>query len=158
MKLGGTLVFVASVWLWLVQTQIPDAGAEWPGPRGFPQLLGVVLAALGLLLIAAGLRPPTIRGRETSPTNGEGPPKGARHDARVALATCTVLVFYAFLLDRTGFPIATMVVVVVTMAAVLRMRQRILIAGLALGLSLACWVIFNTLLGIPLPSGAWNPW
>lgn len=150
MRLGAALVLIALAWLWLVRTEIPDAGAGWPGPRGFPQLLGVVLAVLGVWMMAAGLGGSAARVDErTRPTDtGELP---------VAAGTLGVLVLYAFLLERAGFLIATPLVIALAMAGLLRLRRWLPIVSLAAGFTFGCWIIFEAL-GTPLPRGSWIGW
>ncbi|MBI3049726.1 MAG: tripartite tricarboxylate transporter TctB family protein [Acidobacteria bacterium] len=143
--LGAVLIVLALVWLWLVQTQIPDAGEEWPGPRGFPLLLGVVLAILGVwMILFPGSRTPD--------------PGSRGHELAVAAGTFGVLVLYAFLLERVGFLLATPVVIALAMAGLLRMRRLAAMLSLAAGFTLGCWAIFEALLGTPLPRGAWRLW
>jgi hypothetical protein len=150
---GAALVVTALAWLWLVYAQIPDAGAEWPGPRGVPLLLGIVLLVLGVALVR--LKPdPTYVASGFSRTDARGtraPGTESGRELAVALATFGLLVLYAFLLDWAGFLIAAPLVIVLAMAGVLRMRRWLFIACFAVAFPLGCWVIFNVLLGIPLP-------
>jgi hypothetical protein len=148
---GPALVVVAVGWLWLAQTQIPDAGAEWPGPRGFPLLLGVVLAVLGTWLTV-------FPGAGATGDSGAQPHAESRRDAVVAGGTFGLLVLYAFLLERVGFLLAALVVMALTMIAVLRIRRWAFIAAFAALFALGCWLVFSTLLGIPLPRGTWIAW
>jgi len=159
--LGATLVLMALAWLWLVYTDIPDAGTEWPGPRGFPVLLGIVLALLGSWLIALP-EPQASEPRTHEPrTPGPVPPipdPDFRRDLAVAGRVFALLVLCAFLLDRAGFLIATPLVIVLAMGGVLRMRRWLFIACFAAIFPLGCWVVFSALLGIPLPRGSWMAW
>jgi hypothetical protein len=148
--LGTTLVLMAMAWLSMVHTLIPDAGAEWPGPRGFPLLLGVVLAVLGLILLVAPARPNATPSRRT-PNPGSG-------ETGVAAGTFALLILYAFLLERAGFLIATFIIIALTMTAVLRIRRWFFIGGFAAAFSVGCWLVFSMLLGIPLPRGVWIAW
>lgn len=143
--LGLVLTLAALAWIGLVYTQIPGAGAEWPGPRGFPLLLGVVLAILGLSFMAA----------PGSRTLDSGSPIPAPRSPQVAGAVFGMLVLYASLLDRAGFVISTAALMVTALAVVLRIRRRLFVAAFAVAFSLGCWVVFNSLLGIPLPPGTW---
>jgi hypothetical protein len=157
-RLGLALTLVALVWVWLAYTRIPDPGTEWPGPRGFPLLLGVLLAGLGVwMVVSAGPL------RATRPTYAESTgsrvpdPGSRRHELAVAAGTFGVLVLYAFLLEHAGFLIATPLVIVVTMAGLLRVRRWLPILSLAGGFTLGCWVTFEAL-GTPLPRGSWIVW
>lgn len=163
--LGVVLTFVALVWVWLVYTRIPDAGTEWPGPRGFPLLLGVILAILGVWMAVAappGPRPTAPEGRGTRPTHDDPgslipDPRSRHRELAVAGGTFGVLILYAFLLEHAGFLIATPLVIVLIMAGLLRLRRRLPILWLAAGFTLGCWLIFEAL-GTPLPRGSWIVW
>jgi hypothetical protein len=150
-RLGAALVLMALGWLWLVQTEIPGSDAGWPGPRGFPVLLGIVLAALGAWMTA-------FPGRRPVDPGFKAPDAESRRSAAVAAGTFGLLVLDAFLLERAGFLVATIGIITLAMTVVLRMRRWVFIAGFAVMFSLGCWVIFNALLGIPLPRGSWIAW
>ena len=151
--LGPSLTLLALVWLWLVYAYIPGARAEGePGPRAFPILLGVVLAGLGVAtttLARASARRQSAASTTPSPT---------RREARLAGGTFGLLILYAFLLDHVGFVIATPLVIALATAGLLRMRRWVLVGSLAIGFTLGCWVIFDAVLGSPLPTGSWVMW
>jgi hypothetical protein len=150
--LGPCLVLLALVWLWLSYTYIPGArGEEEPGPRAFPLLLGAALAALGAVITVSAF---LAARREPA----EETPPATRREVAVAAATFGLLVLYAFLLDKAGFLVATPVVVVLAMRAILRGQPWGLTLLLAGGLTLACWVLFAVLLEAPLPRGTWWLW
>jgi putative tricarboxylic transport membrane protein len=146
--LGLILVVTAVVWLWLAFTYIPGARTEAEtGPRAFPVLLGVALAGLG---IAMSLLAPASDVEPVAPLT--------RRETVIAAGTIGVLVLYAFLLERVGFLIATPVAIALVMWGLVRARSAPLIAGLAIGFTVSCWVIFGALLGTPLPRGSWVLW
>jgi putative tricarboxylic transport membrane protein len=149
--LGVSLTMVAIVWLWLVRSYIPDVPTEGePGPRAFPFLLGVILAILGAAL---ALSPPG-----DSPAGPDDPSApGPARRTRVALTTFTLLIAYAFLLDKAGFIASTIALMVVLMAGVLGLRRWGMIGGLAVAFTVGCWAVFVSLLGVPLPGGSWMP-
>jgi len=68
-------------------------------------------------------------------------------------ATVGGLVVYAFLLEPIGFIPSTVLIVVALMAFVLRIRSLLLIAGMAIGLSLGSYIVFAKLLGTYLAPG-----
>lgn len=149
-RLGIVLTLFALVWVWLAYTRIPDAGTEWPGSRGFPLLLGIVLAILGVWMMAPGSPIPV-------PRSSIPDPQSRRHEPAIASGTFGVLILYAFLLEHAGFLIATPLVIVLIMAGLLRLRRRLPILSLAAGFTLGCWMIFEAL-GTPLPRGSWIVW
>lgn len=148
-RLGVVLTLVALVWVWLVYTRIPDAGTEWPGPGGFPLLLGVVLTILGVWMVAAPAGP-----RPGSPIPA---PRSPRDEWAAAGGTFGVLILYAFLLEQAGFLIATPLVIVLALAGLLRVRRWLPVLSLAAGFTLGCWMLFEAL-GTPLPRGSWIVW
>ena len=179
--LGPSLTLLALAWLWLAYTYIPGARAEGePGPRAFPVLLGMLLAGLGIVMTGTAfvsvrghvgghvgrVLPPSPRLRRTAealaeagsdPANETIPPI-TRREAAFAATTFGILILYAFLLDKVGFVIATPIVIVLAMCGLLRMRRWVLVLSLAVGFTLGCWVIFDAVLGTPLPRGAWVMW
>lgn len=144
-RLGVALLLVAVLWLWLARTQIPDTGSGWPGPRSFPQVLGVALAILGLCIVAVSR---TSDSDSASRTPAPGSP-------RLASTVFAMLMLYAFLLDKAGFVISTAALMLTALAVVLRIRRWLFVTAFAVAFSIGCWVVFNSLLGIPLPPGTW---
>ena len=149
--LGPSLTVLALGWLWLVYANIPGARFEGePGPRAFPVLLGAVLAGLGVITT---LQAVAGRGSAVATT-----PSATRREAGLAAGTFGLMVLYAFLLDKIGFVVATPVVIALAMYFLARVRTWILLGSLAVGFTLGAWVIFDVLLGTPLPSGVWVIW
>ena len=137
--LGVSLTALSVVWLWLAATYIPDIPIEGePGPRAFPFVLGIILAVLG---IALALQPSDV---------GRVQPR-----TPIAIATVALVIAYAFLLDRAGFIISTIALIVVAMTGILGIRRWLFIGSLAVGFTLGCWVVFVSVLGVPLPGGSW---
>jgi putative tricarboxylic transport membrane protein len=146
--LGLILVLVALVWLLLAFAYIPGPrSAGEVGPRGFPVLLGVVLAVVGVAM-SLSARAPDVE--TIAPLT--------RTEAVVAGGTIALLVLYAFLLERAGFLIATPVAIALAMRGLVGVRRAALIAALAIGFTVGCWTIFDLLLGTPLPRGSWVLW
>jgi putative tricarboxylic transport membrane protein len=142
-RLGASLTVFAGVWLWLAATYIPEVLTEGaPGPRAFPLILGIILAVLG---IALALQPSDV---------GRVPPN---RTIAIALGTVALLIAYAFLLDKAGFIVSTPVMMVAATAGILGMRRWILIGSLAVGFTVGCWMVFVSVLGVPLPGGTWMP-
>jgi putative tricarboxylic transport membrane protein len=156
-RLGVALTLIALAWLWLVDNHVPEVPTEGePGPRAVPFLLGILLAILG---IAVALQPgPKGPGVHAESDVGRVPSGSPRRDGRIAVLTFAMLVVYAFVLDTVGFVASTVGLMVAALAGVLRMRRWVFIAVFAVAFSLGCWVVFNALLGIPLPRGVWVAW
>jgi hypothetical protein len=150
-RLGVSLTVFAGVWLWLAATYIPDVLTEGaPGPRAFPVILGIILAVLGIALACQ----PSDVGRVPPADAGRIPPN---RKTAVTLGTVALLIAYAFFLDKAGFIVSTLVMMVAATAGILGMRRWILIGSLAVGFAVGCWIMFVSVLGVPLPGGTWMP-
>lgn len=156
MTLGVVLTLLAVVWLWLIDTYIPEVVSEGePGPRALPILLGVLLGILGVALAVSRPAGPPADEKDLS---SAGPALRTGEDPstfRTALATFGLLLAYAFLLDRIGFISATAALMLTAMAGVLGMRRWVFMAVFAVAFAAGTWLVFNTLLGIPLPRDPW---
>ncbi len=145
----------AIVWSATVYMTVPTASIEGQiGPREFPLMLGLILAFVSILLLLKSLVPGT-GGSQTEPDADSQDSPQRVEGAAFAAWVFGLIVFYGFLMDKTGFLIATPVVVAATLAGVLRVRNPVLILGFAAGITAGCWLLFNKLLGIYLPSGSW---
>ncbi len=146
---GVVLLAVALVWLVLVyQTITPSQGTE-VGPREFPLLFGYVLAILSALLLVQGFRPPV------PDVDHESDDSAAMLPGELTAVAMTIgsLVVYGMLLEPFGFIPSTAFAVVAIMVFVLRVKSPVLICGMAIGLSLGCYLVFGKLLGVYLPPG-----
>jgi len=144
---GAILLAVALVWIVLVyQTIAPSQGRE-AGPRAFPLFFGYLLAGLSLLLLMQGFRPAADTDEADAPALLPG--------EWVAVAmTIVSLVVYGLLLEPFGFIPSTAVVVAAVLLFALRVRSPVMVAGMAIGLSLGCYLVFGKLLGVYLPPGS----
>lgn len=148
--LASFLIVFSALWCWWVVRSIPfiDDGSGL-GSRGFPLGLGMLLGVLGLLLMLGSVRPgPVDEGDEYEPPRG----------TEIWAVTVTVLLLagYAVLLFKTGFLIATAVIVAVALGPVLGVWRPVLMAGMSLGISLGVYLILHKLLGVYLPYGSWT--
>ena len=149
---GIVLLAVALVWIVLVyQTIAPSQGTE-AGPRAFPLFFGYVLAALSLLLLMQSFRSAAPDLEKDS--NESDQTVAVLPGEWVAVAmTIGSFVVYGMLLEPFGFIPSTAFVVVAMLILVLRVRSPVLIGGMAIGLSLGCYLVFGKLLGVYLPPG-----
>ncbi len=159
MTLGVVLTLLAVVWLWLVDNYIPEIASEGePGPRALPFLLGIILAILGVALAVIRSAGPPVDGKDLSSAGPASRPQAdppAPPTTRIALVTFGLLLVYAFLLDTIGFISATAGLMLAAMAGVLGMRRWVFMAVFAAAFAAGTWLVFNTLLGIPLPRDPW---
>ena len=155
----GPLRSVLSLgWLLLAHLYIPDSNVPGePGPRAFPNVLGYALLLLGLLMTVSGFLSRLEVSSDDAKTESSKDSAGLplQHELRIVICTFGLLVLYAFMMDKTGFLVSTPIALVLGMAGILRMRRWRFIAGMSIGTTLVCWVIFALLLRVPLPRGAW---
>lgn len=124
--------------------------ARWPapefvgGPAAVPRLIAVIL-----LVVAATLAWTAIQGRSFIIRE---PLDGAKKKRLAIMLAVTAA--YAWALEPVGFLPTTMAYLAV-FAMVLGVRNRLVIAGYALMLPTAFYLVFSTVLKVPLPPAHW---
>lgn len=117
-----------------------------PGPGLFPLVLGTALGVLSLIILAGG-----IMAKRTA-VQGAGAIQRGSILRKEALYAVLALIGYGFLLVPLGFIVTTFAVFVFLFRFVVDHKWPVAL-GSALILALGAYVIFNTLLGVPLPRG-----
>ncbi|MDI3407287.1 tripartite tricarboxylate transporter TctB family protein [Streptomyces cavernicola] len=117
------------------------------GPKTVPIVVGV-----GLLVIAALLAVDVLRGGRGESETGEDVDLSEPADWRTVLLLAGVFLATAVLIDPLGFPIAG-ALLFWGAAFALGSRRFDRDPLIAAGLSLLTYVVFNNLLGVPLPGG-----
>lgn len=146
-RISSSVLFaIAVVWIVIVYRTIEPGGESEAGPRAFPLFFGFVLAGLSLLMLAQTFWQSSAEGE------AEDEPIVASEFGAV-LFTIAGLVVYGMLLEPFGFIPTTALGVTAMMVFALRIRSPALIAGMAIGLSLGCYLVFGKLLGTYLPPG-----
>jgi hypothetical protein len=127
-----------------------------PGPGVFPLAVGIALLAIAVWQWVATARGP--RETEVGPPRaaaarepaGAGPEAAGVSRPRPALLMAAALVVYAAALPRLGF-LATSFILVLVAGRLMGLAGWWRPAALALGVTLACRLIFVTWLRVPLP-------
>jgi len=138
----GVLVLVDAL-------RIPTDFAQ-RGPIG-PKAVPVVVGAL-LLLVAVLLARDVLRGGRGESEIGEDVDPDARSDWRTVLLLSAAFLSNVALIDLVGFPISG-AILFWGAAYALGSRNFVRDPLIAAGLSILTFVLFNNLLGVPLPGG-----
>ncbi len=138
---GIALVLLGLVVAW-ERRVLPLGTHHRPGPGYFPLLMGLLLIILGTLLLLQGKSSPRFR----SIVWAEAP-------HAIAILACSV--FVTLFLERIGYRIAMVLCLAFLFGVMERLRPWLALA-LTLGLSLGTFWLFDTLLRVPLPRGAWG--
>ena len=133
---GGVLFLAALVVAW--ESRVLQLGTlHNPGPGYMPTLLAFLLAVLSILVIVLGGDSPALGSLEWT-------------EAKHALAILVACAFSALALERMGFRI-TMLLLLLFLLGIVERLKPILALSVALGLSLVSFWFFNNLLRVPLP-------
>ena len=133
-RIAGAVIFMISAAAFWVARDYEASFGDPLGPAVFPQMVAAAAAILSIGLI---LRP-------------DPNPKAQPLHAFIRQAmTLGVLIGYALLLEPLGFPLSTMIGTTCLALLFGAERMKAGLTGIAVGISL--YLIFDTVLGLPLP-------
>ena len=135
---GGALALLALVVLW-ESRQLPLGSFHNPGPAYMPVALAVALLLFGVLLVAGGGKASALAGVGWS-------------EWRHAVAIFAVCAFAAWALERLGYR-PTVTLALAFLLGVVERKGIVLTAVFSLALAIGTFVLFDTLLRVPLPRG-----
>ena len=135
---GGALALLALVVIW-ESRKLPLGSLYNPGPAYMPVLLALILLILGVAIAAVGARATLVRAI-------------GWHEWRHAAAIFGACAFAALALERLGYRL-TVLVVIVFLVGVVERKNLALTALVALGMAFGSFFLFDTLLRVPLPRG-----
>ncbi|MEI5523035.1 tripartite tricarboxylate transporter TctB family protein [Streptomyces brasiliscabiei] len=149
-ELGVCVLLLALGVLVLTDALTMDVDIAQRGPVG-PKTVPIVVGA-GLLLIAALLAVDVLRGGRGEAEGGEDIDLSEPADWRTVLLLAGVFLGAAVLIEPLGFPIAG---ALLFWGAAYALGSRRLDRDplIAAAISLVTYVVFNNLLGVPLPGG-----
>ncbi|GGW84751.1 tripartite tricarboxylate transporter TctB family protein [Streptomyces caelestis] len=149
-ELGVSALLLALGVLVLTDALTMDVDIAQRGPIG-PKTVPVVVGA-GLLVIAALLAVDVLRGGRGQAETGEDVDLSEPADWRTVLLLAGVFLGSAVLIEPLGFPVAG---ALLFWGAAFALGSRRIDRDplIAAGLSLVTYVVFNNLLGVPLPGG-----
>ncbi|MGA5006600.1 tripartite tricarboxylate transporter TctB family protein [Streptomyces koyangensis] len=149
-ELGVSVLLLALGVLVLTDALTMDVDISQRGPVG-PRTVPLVIGA-GLLLVAVLLAVDVLRGGRGESEGGEDVDLDEPADLRTVLLLVGVFLATAVLIEPVGFPVAGALLFWGTAYALgsRRIDRDPLIAAV---LALFTYVVFNNLLGVPLPGG-----
>jgi len=136
---GALLLLGSAVGIWIGWDLHAPVAYEPVGPRAFPLLVLALLCVFALVLMF---------GRAGS--SSAWPPRAVL--VRVGLLFA-VLLAYALLFERLGFVVSTTLATVPVARAFGATWRQAVVSGLGLGVGL--FILFDKLLDVVLPVGAW---
>jgi putative tricarboxylic transport membrane protein len=135
---GAALVLIGLVAVW-ESRRLPLGSLHRPGPAYMPVLLALLLIAFGVAVALMGSRSQRLRDL-------------GWHEWRHAVGIFAACAFAAWGLDRLGYRL-TMGVVLAFLLLVLERKGVVLTAILTVAIAWGSFLLFDTLLRVPLPRG-----
>lgn len=135
---GGALALIALVVFW-ESGKLPLGSFRTPGPAYMPIVLAAILLVFGTCLVVTGGRARAFRG------------VGWR-EWRHAVAIFAVCAFAALALERLGYR-TTVTVALAFLLGVVERKGIVFAVVFSLALALGSFLLFDTLLRVPLPRG-----
>jgi Tripartite tricarboxylate transporter TctB family len=135
---GIALVLFSLLVMWQSRL-LPLGTLRQPGPAYIPIILALLLLIFGVCLVVTARRAPLL--------SSLGWPEW-RH----ALAILAVCVFAALGMERLGYRV-TMLVVLIVLLRIMEKCSGVLTVAFALFLSFGSFFLFHTILRVPLPLG-----
>ena len=138
---GGAFILLAAFVI-VESRKLPFGSLSDPGPGYWPVVLAVALAVFGLAVIVLGAASPRLAASEWT-------------GSRKAIAILGACGFVALALDRLGYRL-TIVAVVVFLLGIIERKHPLLVATAAIALSFGTHYLIDHLLNVPLPRGSWE--
>lgn len=139
--IGGLLFLATALWLWFGAASIEDTGQGLNGPAGFPRGVAILLGGSALMLVIQGAAALSGR-RQERPVTVQRPMS--------VLAAIILVILYPFLLHWLGYYAATGLWLL-PFFWISGCRSPLLILGCSVGFLVFTKVLFETVLGTPLP-------
>lgn len=135
----------------LLTAAIPTLSVSDPlGPKAFPYVIAMGMAASALLLLVEILRQKGSSS-DDAPAEGKEAPLTAAGKGKLLLAAL-MFGLYIVLLERLGFLVATALFLFSCSSLLNRSRLAVNLC-VAVGVPLGLYLLLATFLGVPLPSG-----
>lgn len=138
-RVAGVVLLVFSLGVMWETRVLPLGSFHSPGPGYMPMLLAIALATMAILVALGGGDSPGLASLDWS----------EKKHAFAILAGCG---FAALAIERLGFRL-TVVILLVFILSVVERKRAAVVAAMALGLSFGTFFLFSSVLKVPLPRG-----
>ena len=82
--------------------------------------------------------------------------RGRCRNSRMVATVFGIIVAFGFLMEKIGF-VATVLIVAASCGWYSASAPAVLVAGMAIGMAVGCWVVFGQMLGAYLPPAPGSP-
>lgn len=138
-RVAGAALVLLSLLVLVESRHLPLGSLRNPGPAYMPVALAIVLLCLGALLVVVAGRAPRLADVGWT-------------EWRHAVAIFLVCAFAALALERIGFRL-TIALSLAFLLGVVERRGPVFTAALSLAFAAGAFLLFDTLLRVPLPRG-----
>ena len=137
----GIGLLLLSVYAWLAANTFPASMGQGPGPDFFPKMSAVILGILAIMLVF-----------KKEETEGKVYAFHGRSSVRSFILAFIAIIFYVILIEFIGFGVSTVLVSLAWMW-LMGVRKWTTLIGASLIISAGISIIFEYLLGVPIPHG-----
>jgi putative tricarboxylic transport membrane protein len=141
-RVSGSALVLFALLIVRESLHLPLGTIRQPGPAFIPILLALLLMLFGIGILLMGSRAPLLSSLRW---------QGWRH----ALVILAASVFAVFALERLGYRL-TMLVVLIMLLKLVEQRGWTMSLALGFGLSFGSFFLFYTILRVPLPLGSFG--
>jgi len=141
-QISGVFLLLLALYVGWQDRAFPVGTLADPGPGFMPLLIAIFLGVVGLLI--------AVFGGKSEPFSSIPWP-----EARRAVLVLVISVAGAFALERVGYRL-TMIALLVFFLGVVERRHPFAAAAVAVGFSVITYYVFSTLLQVQLPHSPWG--
>jgi putative tricarboxylic transport membrane protein len=145
-KVASLLFILFALFIGFESRKYPAGAIDNPGPGFLPLLLGVAMAAMAVAL--------AVRVWNSGNDKVHRPFWPEREGLSKVALTFVVILLFTALLEITGYMVNIFFLFLVLLRPIGRQKW-IWSISIALGATLACYLLFDKWLMIPLPRGIW---
>jgi hypothetical protein len=156
--IAGLVCLAISIWLLVLTRGLPPALMVPIGPAVYPRVVLGLMALLSAILVINDVLA-SRRVLPAAPSPAPAAPVAPRPNYLLVLAAFVEFGLYVLLLPELGFRIATFLFVAALQVTLERPRSWkhwLLVPIVALGTTVACYLIFEDYLQVLLPRGDWS--